>query len=107
MTYVIGKEQYMKMWHNNHPDYRRKYEEKRRNYYKIPIFTALNWKCACCDFNCLDVLQIDHIDGNGKQHRKNIKGSSAEYYHDIWSHLGDFQLLCGCCHILKTKGLLK
>ena len=59
-------------------------------------------KCVCCGTTDLDVLQIDHIDGGGTQHLKEIG-------HNIYAWLRKqgfppgYQVLCANCNTKKAR----
>jgi hypothetical protein len=63
-------------------------------------------KCACCGESELAFLCIDHIEGNGLKHRKEVvknKGSMAFYR---WlkknGYPSGFQVLCYNCNMAKS-----
>jgi hypothetical protein len=63
-------------------------------------------RCACCSEATLDFLSIDHINGDGNQHRRalNIRGGEAFYKwlrRTGWP-IG-FQVLCMNCNFAKSK----
>jgi hypothetical protein len=59
--------------------------------------------CRCCGENEIAFLSIDHISGNGRKHRKNIKS------HDIYRWLksnnfpNGYQILCMNCNFAKGR----
>lgn len=65
-------------------------------------------KCACirCGFTDIRALSIDHIEGNGAEHRKTLKGGSQKLYR--WLFDNDFpegyQTLCLNCQFIKSYG---
>ena len=101
-----------------HPDYWKKYYERRR---KEPDFRKRmnKWgknsrdrrrdlcikhyggKCACCGETYKEFLGIDHIKGNGNKHRKEI----AKQYNNIYSFLvrnnypKGYRILCHNCNM--------
>lgn len=73
------------------------------------IFEHYGLKCACCDEETIEFLAIDHVDGNGNTHRRELNnsdrvGSDALYR---WLHKqrpnypGGFQTLCHNCNFAK------
>lgn len=59
-------------------------------------------KCVSCGFSDINALSIDHVNGNGSSHRKEV-GSGGRFYHWLIRNnypLG-FQVLCYNCNWLK------
>lgn len=60
-------------------------------------------KCACCGENQFEFLTVDHIDGGGTKHRKQIgRGALCEWLVSNKFPKG-FQILCYNCNC--TKGI--
>ena len=71
---------------------------------KVMRHYSPNLKCMRCGISNIHVLSIDHIQGNGKQHRQNI-GNIGGFAFYRWLHrnkypLG-FQVLCMNCQFIK------
>lgn len=112
----------LKKWREENKDkikeYRLKYKEKnilsetiRKNsyskeYYKKMRITCLNHygkgnpKCECCGESEFMFLALDHIEGKGNKHRKEIKGNMCQ-----WAKKNNyppiFQILCHNCNSAK------
>ena len=75
--------------------------KKRRAGSRDKVFNKYGDICACCGENNKRFLTIDHIENNGAQHRKVIKGA---YFYD-WLVKNDFpigyQTLCWNCNLGK------
>ena len=53
---------------------RREYHRNRQNRNKQRVFLAYGGaQCQCCGENNLECLSIDHIAGNGAQHRRELE----------------------------------
>jgi hypothetical protein len=68
-------------------------------------FVAYGGKCACCGETEPLFLEIDHINGGGGKHRKEVPGGTAIY---MWLReqgypKGEFQLLCRNCNYGKHR----
>lgn len=63
------------------------------------IFNALGDVCSCCGESRKELLAIDHINGGGKQHRKQ---RNQQVYSDVLKSLQDYQLLCHNCNMSKS-----
>ncbi len=61
-------------------------------------------RCACCGETTIEFLQIDHVNGNGSKHRKEIGGGNKMYK---WlkrnGYPSGFQVLCANCNFAKGK----
>ena len=77
---------------------------------KIQTFEAYGGVfCKCCGESGLSFLTIDHIDGNGAEHRRELYGASAKKATGMhmysWlkkhSYPSGFQVLCFNCNTSK------
>lgn len=93
--------------------YRKEYADKNRktinekkrvyaNKWKTEAMTVLGNACCVCGIDDLRVLEIDHIDGGGNQHRKRRSRESIWREIAIGETTSKFQLLCANCHRIKT-----
>ena len=61
-------------------------------------------KCECCGEDVYDFLSIDHMNNDGKIHRKNIKSSYSFY---LWirrnKYPSNLQILCMNCNWGRSK----
>jgi len=101
-----------------------KYQIDRNNERKISVLTYYgNGRCACvmCGFDDIDCLNIDHIDNNGAEVRRNghrSEHSGSRLYNRLVhnNYPEGFQTLCANCNLKKeivrkrektTKGELR
>lgn len=57
-------------------------------------------QCECCGETQYEFLCIDHIHGNGKEHRKEIGGGSRIYHWLIINNFPEgFRVLCHNCNM--------
>ena len=65
---------------------------------------VLGGKCSECGNDDKRVLQIDHVNGGGRQHRLFGSGGAEKIVRQIINGTTDrdYQLLCCNCHQLKT-----
>ncbi len=70
------------------------------------VFDRYGWTCACC--GATENLTIDHINGDGKEHRAADglgKGSHKFYRWLVANNFPEgFQTLCGVCNRSKFTG---
>ena len=80
--------------------YRRKWNAKLRS----DVLQAYGNVCACCGETEYKFLSIDHVDGNGANHRRQVGvGSGFHFY--LWLRRNGFpkgfQVLCHNCNQAK------
>lgn len=68
--------------------------------YEVLAHYGVNGEARCCWPGCnvedLDMLSLDHVNNDGAQHRKTIKGAAGSLYYDVKSkgYPTGFQTLC-------------
>jgi hypothetical protein len=80
-------------------------EARRKEYAKLraEVLAAYGGKCTCCGESHPNFLAIDHVNGGGNRHRKEIGGGG----HVMWRWLRKsgypegFQILCHNCNQAK------
>jgi hypothetical protein len=92
--------EYRKRWNAKNPgrltEFRRNYHRKLRK----AVVSFLGGKCARCNFSDERALQIDHVNGGGKQELKKIHG--IPYLKKVLNDkTGAYQLLCANCNWIK------
>lgn len=96
--YRLKNKDKIKQYRLNNRDKIKQYKLKL----KIQVFTHYGLKCSCCGESGLEFLNIDHINNDGAQHRKEI-GSGKHIY--LWliknNFPSGFQTLCFNCNIGK------
>lgn len=90
------------------PDYHRTDMGRRREGNWLAAITRLGGKCACCDDDQLEFLQLDHKNGGGTAHRKKLS-LGAFYYWAATAPLREvkaiLRILCANCHhAISTRG---
>ena len=63
---------------------------------------AYGGKCVCCGEAQYEFLAIDHVNGGGNQHKKQLRtNSSASYYRWLRNngYPADFRILCHNCNL--------
>jgi predicted restriction endonuclease len=108
-----------RQYFRDHIDERRKYckefydtnqprmLEKARQYriaLRKEIFSHYGNRCACCGEDIYEFLCIDHINGGGNKHRKEV-GTGTRFYNWLKNnnYPDGFQILCQNCN--SAKGL--
>lgn len=72
------------------------------------VFRAYGGECACCGETELSMLQLDHVNNDGAEHRRQLGCRTAGWtFYARLIKLGyptepPLQVLCGSCHFSKT-----
>ena len=84
--------------------YRLEYGRQRRRILKSKIISHYSNgenKCSCCGDEHIEFLQIDHANGGGEVHRKQIKRSAGEAFY-TWliknNYPDGYRVLCSNCN---------
>lgn len=86
---------------------RREGETQERRENRIKVLQAYGGnppKCACCGENHVEFLQIDHTNGGGNKHRKQVgtSGGGRFYLWLIKNNFPDgFRVLCANCNLSR------
>lgn len=74
-------------------------ERSKKN--RVEVINNYGGKCACCSESILEFLSIDHINGGGKQHRKEIGGGGNTFYRWLKrnNYPEGFRVLCNNCNM--------
>lgn len=110
MPYKIKEERntYQLKWHTEHKDSLRKQQKRYR--WRVKVETLTHYaidskpKCIVCGESDIQVLTIDHINGEGSSHRKRLNRHGGwEFY--VWlrkqGYPVGYQVLCMNCNWKK------
>jgi hypothetical protein len=109
---VINQKKSTKKWRALNPEVYREIRRQDGRKYRLMLrqrvllaYGGEKPRCACCGESIPDFLAIDHIDGNGAKHRREIGGTGTAFY--AWlvrnNYPKDFQILCNNCNIAKFR----
>ena len=105
MTYCkICSVQKVKEWRHNNPEKSRNQSKKNGKIsstkYRTLVLSAYGEQCQCCGEDNREFLCIDHIEGGGTQHRKELGKGGRSFY--IWLIKNDYpegyRTLCHNCN---------
>lgn len=84
-------------------NYEKSKEIRRRSNHKLRqmALDAYGRKCACCEESEEKFLSIDHKDGGGGKHRKEIGSSHIYSWLKRNNYPTNFQTLCHNCNMAK------
>lgn len=103
-----GKE-WRKKWRMSHRPLLARSACKTRRKIRMETLAAYGNKCACCGESEEAFLAIDHINGGGNKHRKQVGASCGPSFYRWLKRNGwpsGFQLLChNCNHAKAIRGM--
>lgn len=104
----MSSKQYLKEYHLAHREERNAKSRIRENAKNAQIRELVlkhyGKSCVCCSEKNTAFLCIDHINGGGEKHRKQIGGGSAFYKWIVKNDYPDgFQTLCHNCNFAKWR----
>ncbi len=87
--------------------YRYRRDRDKQQLWREEIIDLLGRVCIRCEYDNIEILQIDHIIGGrgktkGKDIRKMLGSNNKQYYEYLKSNLDTVQLLCPNCHTKKS-----
>lgn len=97
------KREYDKQWVADNPERHRATKQRHLRKLKLDVLKIYGNECKCCGETEPLFLTIDHVDNDGKTHRKEIVGQ-AFYRHlrDLSKPDKRYQILCFNCNIAKS-----
>ena len=92
-----------------HPPAKRKYTSdhlaqagRTTKNLRLEIIDLLGAKCVRCGYSDIRALQVDHVRGNGTQHRRErANGVYADMYDAVRDGSKEYQVLCANCNFIK------
>ena len=75
---------------------------KRNRAQRVAVIEAYGGRCACCGEGTYEFLALDHINGGGGQHRRQV--TSQSLYRLLIREgfpKGEYQILCHNCNMAK------
>ena len=98
-------QEYYKKHKERRKEIMKAYYRRNKDKYLNPIFEHYGQKCVCCGETGREFLNIDHVNNDGKKHKKSLKGNiSTAVARDV-VRLGfpdKFQILCWNCNYAKA-----
>mgnify|MGYP001569003390 CR=1 FL=1 len=104
----LYRRQYYALHRDKMLDQMRQYNQIRGAELKLAILNRYSKpnppRCACCGIDDTDVLCVDHINGGGNAHRKQIRVLSGTMFYR-WlmknNYPEGYQILCANCNLKK------
>ena len=93
----------VRRWREANREESREQQQRSISKLKAAVLDHYGHECACC--GATDRLTVDHINGDGDQHRQQVGGGWAIYRWIIANGFPDgFQILCRPCNTSKRGG---
>ena len=77
------------------------YEIRAR--YRKAVMDHYGRRCVCCGETQEEFLTIDHVDNDGKEHRKVVDGARLYRWLMKNDYPKNFQILCWNCNVAKGR----
>src|ERR1051326_8822509 len=61
---------YQPKWRKANPAKVKELRKRTRDKVRDDVLTAYGYRCQCCGITTREFLSIDHMDGNGRKHRR-------------------------------------
>lgn len=105
-THREQKNKQMREYRHTHPHYDVIRTRNWRRKLRRKVIDHFGGKCVKCGFTDWRALQIDHINGGGREDRLNYRSCPIKYHSKLLTvEPGiDFQLLCANCNQIKIYG---
>jgi hypothetical protein len=72
----------------------------------MAAITAYGGRCACprCHVRHVELLTIDHVNGDGADHRRALGRGTRDFYRwlEKRGYPPEYQALCGSCNLAKS-----
>lgn len=99
------RQRYRALYPERYRDLRRASAQRRRHRQREMVFDHYGRSCACCGAG--EPLTIDHVNGDGAEHRRAMGNSGGTHFYH-WLVVNGFppgfQSLCGPCNQSKGRG---
>jgi hypothetical protein len=113
---MFNKKEYIKKWRNTTKkgkEYRKRNKcspkgratnKRWRDKLKLETIQHYGGKCTCCGEDKLIFLTIDHINGGGNKHRRELNKKGQDFY--SWLRLNNwlkgYRVLCHNCNFAHS-----
>lgn len=94
----------VRRFNERHPERSREQAQKANLKRKAEVLAHYGGSCACCGEGDLDVLSIDHINGGGCAHRRELKARGERFGYSWLKENGypaGFRVLCLNCNFAR------
>ena len=89
-------------WESRNREKTRQRTNSRRQNQRITTIAAYGGKCNCCGESKIEFLGIDHINGGGAKHRRELSSGDRREFYQWLERQGfpkEFRVLCHNCNM--------
>ena len=93
----IYKKRYAK-WRSENPDRAKQSQKMQMKKLRNEILDNYGRECACCGENRKEFLTLDHVNGNGAEHRRETRGHTYRDLRKQGFPKDGYRILCWNCN---------
>ena len=105
-----GQLQSKRDWHKKNKEHAANYQKARNREISRAAFDAYGGCCVCCGESDQLFLTIDHVNGGGSKHRKEVLGGRRAGVHfyrwlmkEGYPQTGEYQTMCYNCNLGRQR----
>lgn len=95
--------EYMRKYRKENPEKAKEYQRLYMQQIRIEVLKELGGVCRICSFSDVRALQIDHVNGDGAEDRRKMRGRKYLLFvlDSVKNKENRYQLLCANCNWIK------
>jgi predicted nucleic acid-binding Zn ribbon protein len=99
-NYQRDHAEHYRQWHDLHRGHAKVHDKERYRALKIQVLAHYGEKCSCCGEDQIEFLCLDHINGGGTQHRRELNAYGNSFYRKLVKegYPPGYQVLCHNCN---------
>lgn len=97
LRHAEARKEYSRAWRAANKEHATSRDAEYRAQVRDAVFDAYGWSCACCSDSVPRFLTIDHVNGNGSEHRK-LTGPALHRTLRREGYPEGYRTLCSSCN---------
>lgn len=90
-----------RLYYSNNREKLLKVQKQTRINRRNKVISYYGGKCNCCGENLYEFLSIEHLDGGGTKHRKELSSPNIDRWIIKNNYPSNFTILCHNCNFAK------